>query len=78
MVVAAAALQPTFAASVAIGAIFGVTRGLGIVAVARVDDVDALRDHLRSFASREPDARRLTISALASAGVLALGGAWLA
>ena len=73
VMVIAMALQPSGWASVAVGVVFGLARGLSLLIVAGVNDTGALRRHLRQFSDRAETARRVTEAALLASGVILVG-----
>jgi hypothetical protein len=67
LVLIAAAATPPLAGGAALGALFGLARGVTLLAARRIEDPLALRRFHERFEARAPDARR------ASAGILAAG-----
>jgi hypothetical protein len=77
VMVAAAALVGSFPAALAIAAVFGLARGLTILAAARVRDPDGLVRLHRTLARLGPGVARLA-SVVLVAGAAAVAGALLA
>ena len=70
----AMAVQTTMAATLAVGAVFGIVRGLDLLRVVHVVDVAKLRAIMRSHAELEPGVRAVTTATMTLVGGLLLLG----